>query len=308
MSLPLPADVAEKKPIARDVAVILNPASGRGQGARRRSELEHLLKLHAGDSLWRIIETEGPNHGAEAAARAVANGAQIVAAAGGDGTYGEVVNGIVGSGARLAILPLGTGNDFSRALEFKTDLGSAVRAMFQGTPRRIDLGVSSGRYFINIAGCGFDAVVASRVNRGFRLLRGTTAYTAAVIQSLISYRAAEMEIEIDGEELSTRAMLCCIANSQSYGGGMKVAPDARIDDGVFDVCILAEAGKIEFMRAFPSVFKGTHVSHPRVTMLKARRIRVASSPVLPVLIDGDVISTTPAEFEIVPGAVEVMMP
>jgi diacylglycerol kinase (ATP) len=117
-----------------------------------------------------------------------------------------------------------------------------------------------------------------------------------------------MEIEVDGETLELDAMLCSIANSQSYGGGMRIAPDARIDDGLLDICILGDAGKIEFLRAFPRVFKGTHVTHPKVTMLKGKRIRVKSSPDLPVLIDGDVLGRTPAEFEVIPGAIEVMMP
>jgi diacylglycerol kinase (ATP) len=294
----------------RYAAVILNPASGCGQGARRRAELERLISLvsQQTSSKWQIYETAGPGGGTEAARRAIEEGADVVGAAGGDGTFGEVVNGLVGTGARLAVLPLGTGNDFSRGLGLNTDLSLAVDAMFHGTPKPIDLGITGGRYFINVAGCGFDAVVAERVNRGFRRLRGTAAYVAAVMDSLMTFRAANVVLEIDGRIHQQRAMLCSIANSPSYGGGMRIAPDARIDDGLFDVCLLAEAGKVEFLRAFPRVFRGTHVTHPKVTMLKARRIRVTSDPPLPVLIDGDVLGTTPVEFEIVPSAIEVMTP
>ena len=314
MTIPALTESAAAGIRTRRVAVVLNPASGRGQGARRRIELERLLKAESGrigqigSVQWRIYETDHAGGGTEAAGRAVEDGAEVVAAAGGDGTYGEVVNGIMGTGVRLAILPLGTGNDFSRGLGLNTDLALAVHTLFHGTPRRIDLGITGGRYFINIAGCGFDAVATERVNRGFRWLRGTPAYIAAVLQTLMSYKAARMTLEIDGEVIEKRAMLCSIANSSSYGGGMMVAPDARIDDGLFDICILAEAGKVEFLRAFPRVFKGTHVTHPKVTMFKAKRIRVESDPQLPVLIDGDVLARTPAEFEIVPGAIEVMSP
>jgi diacylglycerol kinase (ATP) len=304
------------KPLApleiRRVAVVLNPAAGRGQGRRRRGELEALLAEAAGRHPnkpdWEIIETTASGTGSEVAARAAAAGADIVAAVGGDGTYGEVVNGLVGTPARLGIIPLGTGNDFARGMGLGTDIRLAVYTLFHGVPRPIDLGLSGGRWFINVAGCGFDAVVAERVNRGFRRLRGTAAYIAAVYQCLLAFRPAAMRITIDGETHELRAMLCSIANSESYGGGMRIAPDAKIDDGWFDVCILGDAGRWEFIRAFPRVFKGTHVTHPKVTMLKAKHIRVESERPLPVLIDGEVIGTTPVEFEMRYHAIEVMGP
>ena len=123
---------------------------------------------------------------------------------------------------------------------------------------------------------------------GFRHLRGTAAYVAAVYQSLMRFRAARMRVTVDGEARELRGMLCCIANSQSYGGGMRVAPEARIDDGLFDLCLLADATKWEFLCAFPRVFRGTHTTHPKVTMLRGRVIEVESDPPLPVLIDGEV--------------------
>src|SRR2546423_8072384 len=134
MTLPLPvaSKIVNRKSKITPIVVILNPASGRGQGRRRREELERLLSAECGDTEWRIIETERPGGGTFAAKQAVEDGAGIVAAAGGDGTYGEVVNGIVGTGAKLAILPLGTGNDFSRSLAFKTDLAAAVHTLFHG--------------------------------------------------------------------------------------------------------------------------------------------------------------------------------
>jgi diacylglycerol kinase (ATP) len=298
----------DAKQPARHVAVILNPASGRGQGARRRTELEELLGRSAGDASWQIIQTTSPGGGTELAAQAAREGADVVAAAGGDGTYGEVVNGLVGTGARMGIIPLGTGNDFSRGLGLGTDLSAAVDTLFNGTPRPIDLGRCDDRWFVNVAGCGFDAVVTARVNRGFRFLRGTAAYIAAVYVSLIRFRPAAMRLTIDGEAWDVKALLCCIANSQSYGGGMRIAPDASIDDGFFDLCVLGDASRMEFVLAFPRVFKGTHITHPKVTILRAKHVRIESEYPLPVLIDGDVVTRTPAEFKLVPKAIEVMFP
>ncbi len=292
----------------RKIVVVLNPAAGRGQGARRRAEVERLLERAAGPACCKMVETREPGHGTALAAEAAAAGADIVAAAGGDGTLGEVVNGLAGTPARLGLLPLGTGNDFGRCLGLGNDLERAVDTLFHGEPRPVDLGRTLDRWFINVAGCGFDAVVAERVNRGFRHVRGTAAYVAAVLQSLISFRAARFRLTVDGEGRELRAMLCCIANSQSYGGGMRVAPEARIDDGRLDICLLKECGRMEFLRAFPRVFRGTHVTHPKVEMLRARTLRVESDPPMPVLVDGDVVGTTPADFTVHPRAIEVMAP
>lgn len=295
-----------------DIVVVLNPASGRGSGRRCRPQIEAALRreLEGGPNAPSVAiwETTAPGSGAELARRAAAEGVALVAAAGGDGTIGEVVNGLVGSETRLGILPLGTGNDFARAVGLAGDLDLAARTLAHGTPKRIDLGRVDGRYFINIAGCGFDAVVAKRVNRGFRWLRGTAAYVAAMLQSLATYRAAEMRLSIDGDNVTERAMLCCIANTPSYGGGMRVAPSARIDDGLLDVCVLREAGVMEFLRAFPTVFKGTHVNHPKYWTRQARRITIECNAPLPVLVDGDVTHSTPVTFEVSPGAIEVMLP
>jgi len=305
-------------PVAR-IAIILNPAAGRGQGARRRAELERLLAHEAGTLAqaspvrWEIIETTAPGSGSDLAAAAVNAGAQLVAACGGDGTYGEVVNGIVGTGARLGIVPLGTGNDFARCLGLGTDLERSVHTLFHGTPRPVDLGHTQGRWFINVAGCGFDAVVAQRVNKqrskaGWRHIRGTAAYVVALVQSLIAFRPAALRLTLDGQTRELRAMLCTVANAPSYGGGMLVAPDAAIDDGFFDLCLIGDTGRLEFLRAFPRVFKGTHVTHPKVTMLRAKHIKIESDPPLPILVDGDVMGTTPAEFSLTPHAIEVMAP
>ena len=297
------------------IVVILNPVSGRGTGTKLRPALEEALSRVVTESKgskreveWEIRETTRQGDGTCLARDVALEGVDIVAAAGGDGTIGDVVNGIVGTGARLGIVPLGTGNDFARSLGLAGNLDLAVRTLVHGTPRRIDLGRTGDRYFINAAGCGFDALVAERVNRGYRWLRGTPAYVLAMLQSLATHRAANMRITADGESLELRAMLCCVANSPGYGGGMRIAPDARIDDGALDLCILKEAGTFEFLRAFPRVFRGTHVTHPKFMTRRVTRVRIETDPPIPVLIDGEVNHMTPIEFEVVPGAIEVMSP
>ena len=297
----------------RRIAVILNPKAGRGQGERRRPELENLLALYrhqhsAPGTEWRIIETTAAGGASDLARQAALEGANIVAAAGGDGTLNEVVNGIMGTGSVCGLLPIGTGNDFARHIGLKTDLSLAVQTLFTALPAPIDLGRAGDRWFINIAGCGFDALVAERINRGFRRLHGTTAYIAAVLQCLLTLKPARLTLLLDGKPLETRALMCSVANASSYGGGMLVTPDAQIDDGLFDICLLHNAGRIEFLLAFPRVFKGTHITHPKVTMHRAATLTVESDPPLPILIDGDVIGATPITFTMQKHALQMLMP
>ena len=167
---------------------------------------------------------------------------------------------------------------------------------------------SESRLFLNIAGCGIDAVVADRVNRGFGFLSGTSAYLAALAQSLLTYKAAKLTLTMGEEVWEERAMFCCVANATSYGGGMKVAPDAELEDGFFDICLLKETGKIEFLRTFPKVYSGTHIDHPNVEIVRTDRISIQSDPPLPVLVDGEVLGMTPVEFQIVPQAISFLFP
>src|SRR5579884_56309 len=307
-----PRPAVEDASAIRRIVVILNPASGRGRGARRRAELEHHLRQSAerrpDTPCWEIVETAGPGHAADLAAEAAANGADLVVAVGGDGTCRDVAAGLLGTPARLGLIPLGTGNDLARALGLDGSLERAVETLFTGRPKPLDVGRAQGRPFLVAGGCGFDAVVAARVNRGYPILRGTAAYIAAVVECLGAFQPAVLRLTLDGQPLEARAMLCPVANAPSYGGGMRIAPEARLDDGWLDVCIVGDVGRGDFLRTFPRVFRGTHVSHPKVTLLRAKRIVVESDPPLPVNVDGDVMGTTAAEFTLTPHAISVLAP
>ncbi|MGV3615230.1 MAG: diacylglycerol/lipid kinase family protein [Fimbriimonas sp.] len=290
--------------MTRPILVIRNPASGRGRAERRWAEaLPRFLEANA-----TVVATERPGHATELARAAPAG--SLVVAAGGDGTVAEVVQGLVGQNVDLAVMPLGTGNDLARSLGFGTDLAAATQAALEGEAHPIDLyrWTCGGRtgYAANVAGCGFDAVVARRINEGYRWLRGTQAYVAAVVESLARYQPTPIRIAVDHEIVETTAMLVAVANAQSYGGGMKVAPDALLDDGLLDVVIVEGLGRVAFLRAFPQVFRGTHVSHPKVRVLRGERVTVEAEPPLPVLADGELVGVTPASFEVVPGALRVM--
>ena len=296
----------------RKIAIILNPKSGRGDGAKRRPELETLLR-QAVSTLsappeWEILLTTKSGGGIELAQQAVEQGADLVVAAGGDGTLHEVLNGVFGKPVRMGLLPFGTGNDAARTLGMGTDLPLAIQTILTGRVQKIDVGHTQGRYFMNVAGCGFDAVVADTVNRGVRFLHGTAAYIAGILLSVGKMRPVPMQLTLDDTTQEIRAILCSIANTRSYGGGMWIAPNAEVDDGLFDVCIVGDTSIKEFFQAFPRVYKGTHITHPKVKIVRARYVRVEPAKPLPVLVDGEIIGCTPAEFVMHPQAVEFMVP
>lgn len=278
--------------------MVLNPTSGRGRGAAFSKEL-------AG---YRILETRGPGHATELAQLAVEEGHEVIAAAGGDGTLSEVMRGILGSSASLAVLPVGTGNDFARHLGIGTDIPAALSLLKHGEPQTIDVGMLNGTPFLNVVSCGFDAVVGERINRGYGWAKGTLAYILAVFQSLATYQAAPLVVTVDGTRHEFKAMLCAVANASSYGGGMRIAPEASLSDGLLDVVILGEISKLEFLRQFPKVFKGSHITHPAVTVLRGREVAIHSERELPILNDGDLQGTTPAELAVRPQSLKFLLP
>ncbi len=303
--------------------IILNPASGRGRGARSRAAIEARIRKSRPESLLfgaEIVETTRRGQATEiarrAAQRATKNEAKIIVAAGGDGTLGEVLNGIFDAGAKLGILPLGTGNDFVRGLGIGTHLENALEVLESGTFRAVDVGKieigGKSLYFLNVAGAGFDSRVAARINehrpRILSKLGGTVAYLVACGCEMRAFPLAQMRLEMNGNVVEGRAVLCAVANSSSYGGGMRVAPDADLGDGLFEICLIRALSRGAFLRAFPGVFSGKHIRHPRVEMFQTAKIRLECEPPLPVLVDGEIVGQTPASFEIVPRAIEIMAP
>ena len=301
------------------VVVILNPRAGRGLGAK----WHHTLSTKQPD--WEVWPTTFAGEATILARRAVDEGADLIIAAGGDGTLGEVLNGVFGtptklSSTKLGVLPLGTGNDFARGLGIK-NLRIALDVLRVGRTRFVDCGRAcfprETRLWLNIAGTGFDSRVANRINQNkpaiLKRLRGPLAYLVAAGAEVRELQSFDLKITldegfVDERILRRRALLCAVANAQSYGGGMRVAPNAFVDDGLFDICLINNASRTEFARAFPSVFAGKHLSHSKVEMFRARTVKVESEPSLPVLIDGEIAGTTPVRFEMLGRSVEFVAP
>ena len=290
------------------VVVVANPTAGRGRAATSIGRVA--ARLHALGLDHRVRVAESAEDLERLARTAAEEGAEIVAVLGGDGSAGAAANGVVGSGAALAILPAGTGDDFARAIGV-SKLEAAAELLVAPDIREVDvLRVTAGaqeRRVINIAGAGFDSAVNETANAMSMRLGATGTYVAAVLTTLRRFEPARYEVAVDGERIATEAMLVVVGNSRSYGGGMRVLPDASIDDGLLDVCIVHKLSALAFLRAFPRVFRGTHVRHPRVTMRRGRRVTVEADRRIQVYGDGEPIGSLPAIFEIEPGTLRLVV-
>jgi YegS/Rv2252/BmrU family lipid kinase len=222
---------------------IVNPVAGKGQAVRVWERVRAgLPSLEP----WHCVLTQYAGHARELASTATARGYERVVAVGGDGTVYEVANGLAGTETTLGIIPAGTGNDTAGNLGVPFDPIAAASLAAQGTARHIDLGeirtAQSTSYFVNVAGFGFDAEVAWRVNRMPRkFVGGTVPYVIGVLETLWQYRAPLMRISVDQQTFERRVFLVAVANNPSYGGGMRIAPNARCDDGLFDLCLVSDA-------------------------------------------------------------------
>ena len=283
------------------LALIANPKAGRNRGlvAAQAAEAEF---RQAG---WEVTTklTGAAGDATRLARSAALEGFEAVFACGGDGTLSEVVNGLLDTGVPAGIVPAGTGNDFARTIGLSREARLAAAQLAQGRAASIDLlEINGGELFgINVLGVGFDARVCQRINRRPRLLGGTTAYLLAVAQELLTYRPTEIKLRVDGEEWEGRALLVAVANAVSYGGGMKIAPQARIDDGLLDVVVVQHLSRLNFVRSFPQVMKGTHLAHPAVRAWQGREVEIATGEPSPVLVDGDLRAETPLRVRVAEG-------
>ena len=244
------------------------------------------------------------------AREAATEGAEIVAVLGGDGSVGAAANGLVGTRTALAALPAGTGDDFAKAIG-PGRLDAATRLLAAPDIREVDVvEVTAGaqqRCYVNIAGAGFDSEVNETANSMTHRLGATGTYVVAVLKTLRRFAPAHYEIEVGEERMATDAMLVVVGNSRSYGGGMRVFPDAKIDDGLLEVCIVHALSTPAFLRAFPRVFRGTHVGHPKVTMLRGTRVTVEANRRIQVYADGERVGSLPAIFVIRPAALRLVV-
>lgn len=289
------------------VLALVNPIAGRGRAVRAYRAVHDVLARRF--PRLRTAHTTRPGEATEISAQAVRQGINRIICFGGDGTLHEVTNAIATADVSIAVIPSGSGNDLARTLSIPTDpLAAALLAADCLGPTPIDLGTVNGSYFANVAGAGFDAEVAREKDRRFRFVPGTGGFVAAALLTLATYRNVEIKIEHDRGQVTGMARLIAVANGKYYGGGMKVAPHADPSDGLFDVVVAWDLGRLETLATIPLVYSGAHMRKPKVTSFRSRRITVDSAVPLSIQADGEIVGRLPTTFTLIPGALKVCMP
>ena len=292
----------------RRVALVVNPAAGGGRARRLLPRVEAALRAAGHDVVTR--PTASLAHTDEVVAQAVAQ-ERVVLALGGDGTAGRAASAVAAGDGLLGVLPAGRGNDFARAVGLGHDPVRACRVVRDGEERRIDLGAvrsaDGGADFLGIASVGFDSEVQERALRS-RLPLGRLVYVAGAVGTVLAWRHARFTGTVDGERLDVVGWAVAVANSGVYGGGMRLAPDASVEDGCLDVVTTAATTRRRFLRALPRVFVGTHVTDPSVRVRPARAVELAADRPFRVFADGDPVAALPCTVTVRPGALRVLLP
>ena len=230
-----------------------------------------------------------------------------------------MVNGLVraGGATELAIIPLGTGMDFVRTYGIPTSFDDAVRTALDGATKTIDVGRVSyrewggeagERYVANVGSVGMSAAVAQRANGMSKALGGKATFFYALTRVFFEWENTVVSVELDDERREARMHDVIVANGQWHGGAMWLAPEAKPDDGLFDVVLIGDVTKRDFVTTAPKIYKGTYLSHPKVELLRSRTVTVDAAEHLPIELDGEQVGTTPVRFEIVPAALRLRVP
>jgi diacylglycerol kinase (ATP) len=288
---------------------LVNPASANGKtGTRWPSLRRRAAELGLeGDELASSAPGELTELAREAAARY-----DLLVVVGGDGSLNEVVNGVAGLDTELAVIPAGTGQDFGRTHGIPARFDDAVRAAVDGRTLTIDLGHATydggERYFANVGSVGMSGAVARRANSMSKALGGRATFYYALTREFIGWRNSEVTVTFEGGERRGLMHDVIVANGRWHAGGMKLAPDARADDGVFDVVLIGDVSKLDFVTTSPKLYTGGHVGHPRVEVVRTASVTVAAARPLPIEVEGEPVGTTPARVEIVPPSLRRRVP
>lgn len=287
---------------------IANPIAGRGRTRRVLGRLkEEVARLGPGAEL---VLTQAPGDATRLADDGVAAGFEQIVAVGGDGTAIEVATALFGQDVPMAVVPTGAGCDIVRGVGIPPDPLKALSLLADGlTPVWTDAGLCGDEVFLTVAGVGFDAEVAAEDRRSRIFgLTGTVPYVIAVMKVLARYRPTPMTLSMDGQMMSGKYLMVAVANGPCYAGGMHIAPQAQMDDGLFDVVTIGDLGRVETLRVFPSVYSGAHLKHPKVSVYRAREVSVEASPARTSHLGGEVGPQTPVTLRILPRAFRMLVP
>jgi YegS/Rv2252/BmrU family lipid kinase len=286
------------------VCLIVNPHAGGGRAMRLLPGVEAALRS-MGRS-FRVETTASMEHARELARGARAAG-EIVAAMGGDGITGAVAGELRDGSGLLAVLPGVRGNDFARKLGIPHDPVAACELLEQGRERRVDLADAGSVAFLGILSAGLDSDV-NRIANETRLPLGTNVYLYGALRALAAWKPAGWRVAIDGEELGFSGYSVAVSNSGVFGGGMWLVPDASVDDGLLDVVVIRAQGKLSYLRGLRRVYKGTHLDHPSIAIVRGREVSFEADRPFTAYADGDPVAPLPLTVRALPGALRVVAP
>ncbi|WP_310422441.1 diacylglycerol kinase family lipid kinase [Chamaesiphon sp. VAR_48_metabat_135_sub] len=291
------------------VLIIYNPAAG--QSSNLKNTLDRVANLWR-ERGWQvqIAATTAPGDATSKAQQAAQAGYHAVIAAGGDGTVNEVMNGLVGTTTALGTLPLGTVNIWAREMGLSMDMLKAAESLTKSELAQIDVGMAGNRYFLLMAGIGFDAAVTANVCAKEKKRLGAIAYIKQAIQIAWNFRGVRLKLRIDGKRVRGKILMVVIGNSQLYGGVVKFTAHATIDDGLLDICVIKGRGMLSAPQRLISIFARHYNRDPLVKYYQAKQIEIGGKrgKALPVQVDGDYLGTTPMSFQVVPSSLWVLVP
>ena len=299
--------------------VIVNPNAGSGKGKKDWDKISNLLNKHKLPFMVKFTASKG--HAIKLSKEGIEAGFRKIITVGGDGTLNEIVNGVflnegcLTTDISLAMIPVGTGNDWGRMFGISHDYDTAIGIISDNKQMKHDVGLvsyyngpeKSSRYFINIAGLGFESMVVRRTNIQKEKGRtGKTIYFYNLLASLLSYKNTRAEVYLDGRRIESNIFSMNVGNGRYCGGGMRQTPDARPDDGIFDVTIINGMGKLEIIKNLKILYDGTILSHPKIEGYKCKNIKVTSDLTIYAESDGESLGHTPLEFSIIPSGINIV--
>jgi YegS/Rv2252/BmrU family lipid kinase len=297
--------------------VIVNPIAGAGRTVRKWPQIMGLLKSIGLSFEYDLTEASG--HAIELAKSAAKKGYELVVSVGGDGTINEIVNGLYSAGnirdVTLGIISTGVGSDFIRTIGIPRSYKEACQRLMNSRKLVVDLGVVeyvnngevSKRLFVNFAGLGFDAEVVKATTQRFKALGSTPSYLIGLLTTFVFYETKQVSLILDGQPEERRVWTILMSNGKYGGGGMLAAPNADLTDGLLDVVVIGDLSKLNLLKSLPRIYKGTHLSHPKVTVKRAREIDIRPRQQMSLQADGELLGQAPAHVYMLPTMLNVVI-
>lgn len=286
--------------------LLYNPAAGKGRAHRHIAEAVAILEGKG--ATVELLASRSREHLIELGRAAAGSGADRVVACGGDGTIHLAIRELDLGRATFGILPLGSGDDFARTLGIPADLRSACDTVLRGETREIDVAMANGIRYVCVAGFGFDAEVNRFANESVSRLRGTPLYLYSIFRVLRKFEPRRVRLQYDGARDETEMMFAIVANSPSYGSGIRIAPDAVPDDGELDLCLVGKCSKLELIRTLPLAYSGKHVKRPFVKTRRGTHFRFETQDPMDVYADGEPVTRTPLTVALSDEKLRVVVP